>query len=94
MFQDYWESLTEFHFILNATCTAIEPGAVRYCGADGEERCVEADTVVLSVGMKARRDEALAYYGSCGRFYMVGDCRQPATLQQTNRSAFAVASQI
>ena len=94
MFQEAWESLPLFHFILNATCTAIREGQVCYRDPEGKEHVLEADTVVLSAGMKAKRDEALAYYGTCDRFYMVGDCRKPATLQQANRSAFAVASQI
>ena len=94
MFQAYWESLPSFHYQLNATCTAIRDGKVFYRDADGTEHSLEADTVVLSAGMKAKRDEALAYYGICDRFYMIGDCRKAATLQQTNRSAFAVASQI
>lgn len=94
MFQAYWESLPGFHFLLSATCTSIQDGSVSYQDSNGTAHTLEADTVVLSAGMRAKRDEALAYYGACGRFYMVGDCRKPATLQQTNRSAFAVASQI
>ena len=39
-------------------------------------------------------DEALKFYGSAERFYLIGDCNKPGSIQTCMRSAFASASQI
>ena len=94
MFQDAWEAIPDFHFVLNATAKAILPDSVIYADPDGSEHALPADSVVLSVGMRAKTDEALAFYGTAPHFYMVGDCRKPGTIQTTNRSAWATAAGI
>ena len=62
--------------------------------ADGTEQFTAADTVAISTGMKPRRDEALAFYDTTKHFYMIGDCKKPATISTAMREAFAVASEI
>lgn len=94
MFQAAWEAIPGFHFILNATAKEIADGYVAYTDKDGTDHRLEADSVVLSVGMRAKSDEALAFYGSAPRFYMVGDCKKPGTIQTTNRNAYATAESI
>ena len=94
MFQAAWEELPSFHAILQAKCVRVEDGKVYYTDKNGELKSVCADTVVVSAGMKAHTDEALEYFGVAPEFYMVGDCRQPATIQQAMRSAFSTASRI
>lgn len=44
--------------------------------------------------MRAKKDEALSFYGVGTRFFMVGDCQKPGTIQTTNRSAYGVAMNI
>lgn len=41
--------------------------------------------MVICGGMKAQRDEALAFYGAAPRFFMTGDCEKVANLQAGNR---------
>lgn len=94
MFQEAWEALEQFNYVLNARCTEIREDAVVYIDSKGAERTIPADSVVLSVGMKAKKAEALSFYETADRFYMVGDCKKPATVQQTMRSAFSTASVI
>lgn len=94
MFQAAWEAIPGFHFILNASAREIGPDCVIYTDADGAEHRLSADSVVLSVGMRAKSDEALSFYGAAPRFYMVGDCNKPGTIQTTNRSAYATAMSI
>ena len=93
-FQAAWEAVPGFSFIVNASATHISETGVTYRDENGAEHTLEADTVVLSAGMKAKRDEALEFYGCGKRFYMVGDCRKPSTIQMVNRSAYATASVI
>jgi len=94
MFEEAWEALDNFSYILNARCTGIKENVITYIDADGNEKLIHADSVVLSVGMRARKAEALSFYGTADRFYMIGDCKNPATIQQAMRSAFSVASTI
>lgn len=94
MFQTAWEAIPTFHFVLNATAEKITDNCVTYVDADGGCHDISADSVVLSVGMRAKKDEALSFYGVGTRFFMVGDCQKPGTIQTTNRSAYGVAMNI
>ena len=80
--------------MLNATAKEISASQVVYTDQGGQEHTLPADTVVLSVGMRAKSDEALSFYGAAPRFYMIGDCKQPGTIQTTNRNAYAVSVSI
>lgn len=51
-------------------------------------------TAVICGGMKAQRDEALAFYGAAPRFFMTGDCEKVANLQAGNRSAMGKVTQL
>ncbi|MBR1781686.1 MAG: FAD-dependent oxidoreductase, partial [Oscillospiraceae bacterium] len=94
MFKEYWEAVPTFHSVCGVTVTAVTPEGVRYRDAAGEEHLAQAGSVVVSTGMRARQEEALGFYGSAARFYAIGDCTRPATIQKAMRDAFAVASQI
>ena len=94
MFQAAWEAIPSFHYVLNATAKEISASQVVYTDQSGQEHTLPADTVVLSVGMRAKSDEALSFYGAAPRFYMIGDCKQPGTIQTTNRNAYAVSVSI
>jgi hypothetical protein len=94
MFQEAWERLKNLHPIVNARCTEIRAKEVLYTDKDGAEHSLPADSTVLSAGMKAKQAEALAFYGAAAEFYPIGDCRRPATVQETMRSAFAAAGRI
>ena len=94
MFQAAWEAIPSFHYVLNASAKEIGDGFVTYTDKDGAEHKLAADSVVLSVGMRAKSDEALSFYGAAPRFYFVGDCKKPGTIQTTNRSAYVTAVQI
>ena len=93
-FQAAWESYPNLSFVTNAAAGEIRSDGVVYRDKDGQQHLLAADTVVLSVGMKPRKDEALSFYGCGKRFYMVGDCKKPGTVQHVNRSAYAVSSVI
>ncbi|OGO18707.1 MAG: hypothetical protein A2Z02_06355 [Chloroflexi bacterium RBG_16_48_7] len=94
MFMEAWEKLPNFKFTLKARCTGIKPDGVTYVDADGKEHEVKAGSVVISAGMKAKKDLALQFYGSADRFFMIGDCTNAGNIQKAMRSAFATASMI
>ena len=91
MFRAAWEAIPNFHFVLEATAKEIGANTVTYTDKNGEEHVLPADSVVISVGMKSKTDEALGFYNKAGHFYMIGDCVKPGTLQTANRNAYATA---
>jgi pyruvate/2-oxoglutarate dehydrogenase complex dihydrolipoamide dehydrogenase (E3) component len=92
--ENAWEELDNFHGIVNARCKEIDAGVLTYIGSDGNDRRVEADDFVVAAGMKAKTDEALAYYAAGDQFAMVGDCAGVGSVQTAMRSALAVTSAI
>ena len=94
MFQAAWEAIPNFHYVLNATAKEITADHVTYTDKEGTDHDLPADSVILSVGMRSKTDEALSFYGTNPGFYMVGDCRKPGTIQTTNRSAYVTANNI
>ena len=94
MFEEAWQAIPSFRGITGARVTAITAEGVCYADEKGEEHTIPADSVVISAGLKAKRDEALSFYNITDGFYMIGDCRKPGTVQHAMRQAFAAASEI
>lgn len=94
MVRHEWEKLEGFHYVTRATTTAISKGKVTYRDADGAQKTIETDDIVLSGGMKPLHDEALKFYGTAERFFLVGDCREVGNVQTSIRTGFAAASQL
>ena len=94
MFQEAWEAIPTFHYVLNATAKEIREGEVIYTDQDGNDVTLKADTVVMSVGMRSKTDEALSFYDAAPNFYMIGDCYKPGTIQTGTRNAYATAISI
>ena len=94
MFVEAWEKIPTFHYVLNATAKEITAEGVTYTDLEGTDHFIPADSVVMSVGMRSKVDEALSFYGTNPGFYMVGDCKKPGTIQTTNRSAYVIANNI
>lgn len=86
--------LENFSFETNALPTEISKGKVLYTDASGAKKSVKADDVVIYAGRKSRKDEAMKFYGSAPRYFVVGDCRDIGDVHTCNRTAFAAASQI
>ena len=94
MVRHAWQQLETFSFITHATTTSISKGKVTYRDADGAEKTLECDDVVLAGGMRPLYDEALRFHGSADRFFMIGDCTEVGSVQTSMRTAFGAASQL
>jgi 2,4-dienoyl-CoA reductase-like NADH-dependent reductase (Old Yellow Enzyme family)/thioredoxin reductase len=94
MFQEAWEKLPNFKYILQARCTGIGANNVTYTSTDGAEHTIEAGSVVISVGMKPRNELALKFSDAADRFYVIGDCDVPGNIQKAMRSAFSIGSML
>lgn len=93
------EKQKNLKYILNARCTNIHENTVTYVDRNNLEHKIEADTIVISVGMKPKTEETfkltkeLAEAGV--KFYIVGDCAQTkGNIQKAIRSAYAAAVSI
>lgn len=73
--------------------TEIRANGVCAKGADGDI-FIEADTVVTAMGMRSRRDEALAFKDCAVDFWLVGDARTVRTLGDANRDGYHAALEI
>jgi 2,4-dienoyl-CoA reductase-like NADH-dependent reductase (Old Yellow Enzyme family)/thioredoxin reductase len=94
MFRDAWERQPGLECIANARCTSIGAKGITYADAEGAERRIEADAVVIAAGMKPKNDLALNFYGAADRFFMIGDCNVAGNVQKAIRSAFGIASML
>lgn len=91
LFRDLWEATPGFAYQLHARCTRIEDGRVVYEDPAGAEHTVPADSVVLAVGQKSRREEAVSFFGAAARVHMIGDCETVGSIRECSRGGFAVA---
>jgi NADPH-dependent 2,4-dienoyl-CoA reductase/sulfur reductase-like enzyme len=92
---DAYKRLDNLTPITEAVATRISKGEVTYRDAKGSERSIKADSVVVYSGTRPRKDEALKFYGSAKRFFIIGECSGVGFgVQKTTRNAFFAASQI
>lgn len=79
--------------MLGTAVKEIRPDGVVVTDQAGEERFLPADHVLLSVGMRPRKDLAFSFYGITPETAMVGDCKRVAqVLEATNDSYFIAAN--
>ncbi len=89
-----WEAYENLHGITGVTTKSVEGNTVTYEDAQGNEKTITADSVVLCGGMRPLTDEALSYAEAADEFFAVGDCNGCGNLQKVNRQAFSRAMQI
>jgi len=84
-----------FSYTLQATVKSIAGGKVVYTDSKGNEKSVQADSIVIWSGLKPRMDEAEKFIGSANDVLLVGDCTgRNGSIQKVMRSTFFVASQV
>jgi thioredoxin reductase len=84
-----------FSYVLQANVKDISGGKVTCTDSKGDEKSVQADSIVIWSGLKPRMDEAEKFIGSADDVLLLGDCTGSCGLiQKTIRSAFFVASQV
>ena len=89
-----WEHMPNFRYLTSVTTTSIAKEAVTIRDAQGVEKTLEADDIVVSGGMQPRYEEALQFYGTADRFFLIGDCSEVGDVQTCMRTAFGAASQL
>jgi len=93
---DTYEHLSNFYYVLEAVPKSISGGKVVYTDARGNDKSIQADSVVLYGGLRQRKADALKFAGSAkNAFLTIGECSgRGGSVQAVTRSAFFAASQV
>lgn len=91
-----YQNMENFTPVTGITTTRIYKDKVTYRDANGNEKSVRADSVVVYGGLRPMQEEALKFYGSAKYgFYTAGDCTgRCGDVQKCIRSGFLVGSQV
>jgi hypothetical protein len=73
---------------VNTKCTEILDNGIKVIGENGEEQFIEADSVVLSVGMKAKEEERDSFRGTAYDVISIGDCLKVGTVYTAVQTGF------
>lgn len=57
-------------------------------------KTLNADTVIISVGMKSRRDIANEFYGIVQDTNIIGDANRPATVAEATHDGYYVSASL
>jgi len=77
--------------ITGGTCTSIAPEGVYYKDAEGVEHLIEAETVILAMGMRPTSDIAESFRDCAQTFRAIGDCVKTGNVQKAVRAGFDAA---
>lgn len=78
----------------NTVCKEITSTGVLVQAADGSAKMIRADTVVLATGVRAKRIEAEAYYGTAPECYIIGDCDKPRKIMEATFEGYNIAAHL
>ena len=92
MVEEAWLHCEGFSSILKAKVTGITDAGVTYLDENGTEHTVEADTVIMAVGTRSKRDEAYAFFAPGAETTVIGDAEAIKTVQGAMRSGYAAGN--
>ena len=75
-------------------CMKITATGVKVADKEGRERFIDADTVVLAVGMKPNSNTVARLRNSVLNFYPVGDCVKPQRIMEAMQGGYFTALDI
>lgn len=82
------------HFMTEVKLEEITDKGVTVINKSWRRIEIPADTVVLSLGFRPRREEANSFSDIVPEVYIIGDCRKPNDLKQAIHDGFNVAVEI
>ena len=88
-----WNSRKNFNILVNTAVRAITESGVE-CVAPQGKVLLEADTVIVSVGYEVDLQKVLSFVDCATRFFQIGDCRKPGSVQTAMRDGFSIGSTI
>ena len=82
-------------YFLNTTVKSISGGKVIFTDSKGAESSIQADSIVIWSGLKARTEDADIFTGSAPEVHLIGDCiGDKNRINRAIRNAFFVASRV
>jgi len=91
LFREKWENTAGFSYRLKSKCTEISDTGVIYLDEKNSRQEINAESVVIAVGMKGKTEEAYSFYNSAARHFVIGDCYKVGSVQECTRSGYATA---
>lgn len=88
------DKMDNFHYFTQSRCKLIGDGYVLVEDCEGNEKRMEADTVLYAIGMVPLWDEALSFGDCADRFFQIGDCLKPAKIREATRGGYYTALDI
>ncbi len=79
---------------LECTVKEIFEKSVLIKNKKGSEELLQADRIILAVGMKSQKELAYSFYGITPRTYIVGDCNKVARTTEATNEAYFIAANI
>ena len=87
---EFGKDASNIDIVVSACCTGIDAGSVTY-EKDGERVTVEADAVILSVGMRPLCALSDSFMGLTDEYGQAGDCVKARTVDEATREGFYAA---
>ncbi|MBN1626905.1 MAG: FAD-dependent oxidoreductase [Deltaproteobacteria bacterium] len=92
---DAYQEMKNFTAVTGAVTKSISNNKVTYTDANGSEKTIQADSIVVYSGFKPRQEEAMRFSGLAGQTFLIGECGGVGDgIQVSQRSAFFAASQV
>ena len=82
------------HIYMESNCTKVTDKGVYVKDKEGNEKLIEADTVIVATGLRPKKKEAFSLYGLTPKTYMIGDCDRSAKVGEATEAAYFVASSL
>lgn len=80
---------------MEAVAISISREKVTYLDTKGSEKYIQANKMVIYASLKPKKDEALKFYSSANRFFIIGYCSDEGrNVQKSILSTFFAVSQI
>ena len=79
---------------VNASANAIAADGVHYLDAEGAEQVQPAEAVIISVGSRPLREEALPFAQCDGRLFIIGDNCEVGSVYELSHQAYFAAMKI
>ena len=83
----------DIDILLESECKEIHSNMIIVETKDGI-KTIYADTVIISVGMKSRRDIANEFYGIVQDTNIIGDANRPATVAEATHDGYYVSASL
>lgn len=89
--EDAMERAETLHVCTNTALKRITPEGV-VVEKGGAERAIAVDTVVIATGLRAKTEEAHAYYGIVPDTVMIGDCKAPRIVMEATFEGYSAGN--